>query len=380
MFEEIVTFIKSIYPQENPVPLHAPRFQGNEKQYLIDCIDSTYVSYVGQYVTRFEDEICQFTGAKHAIAVCSGTAALHMALLLAGVRPGDEVITQPLTFVATANAIVHSGAQPVFVDVERATLGIDPEKLTHFLEGKTIQQSDGHCYNKSNGKRIAACVPMHTFGHPVRIDQIADICKRYRIPVVEDSAEALGSFYKGQHAGTVGTLGIFSFNGNKPVTTGGGGMIITNNDLLAARARHLTTTAKQPHPWEFVHDEVGYNYRLPNINAAVGCAQMEGFADVLRNKRSTAQLYQGFFEELGIPFMLEPEHALSNYWLNAILLKDREQRDQFLSYAADNGIQARPVWRLMTHLPMYCGCQSTSLDTAMWLEERLVNLPSSVRL
>jgi perosamine synthetase len=265
------------------------------------------------------------------------------------------------------------------VDVERATLGLDPDKVAYFLEKETVDRSDGHRYNRTSGKRIAACVPMHTFGHPVRIDTIIEICEKYRIPVVEDSAEALGSLYKGRHLGTFGLLGIFSFNGNKPVTTGGGGMIITNDEALALRARHLTTTAKQAHPWEFVHDEVGYNYRLPNINSAVGCAQMEGFSNTLENKRTTAQLYREFFQRMGIPFMIEPPHSHSNYWLNAVLMDDRKQRDEFLNYAAQKRVQIRPVWRLMTNLPMYRNCQSTGLETALWLEERLVNLPSSVR-
>ena len=380
MFEKIVSFIKSLYPAENPVPLHAPRFSGNEKKYLIDCIDTTYVSYVGQYVTRFEDEVRQHTGARYAIAVSTGTAALHVALLLAEVASGDEVITQPLTFIATANAITYCSAQPVFVDVERSTLGLDPEKLNDFLINNGILKSDGKCYNKTTGRRIAACVPMHTFGHPVRIDQIAEICQKYHIPVIEDAAEALGSFYKGQHAGTFGELGILSFNGNKPVTTGGGGMIITNDETLAAKAKHLTTTAKKPHPWEFFHDEVGYNYRMPNINAAVGCAQMERFADVLENKRATAQNYKNFFDEIGVSFVVEPANSQSNYWLNSIIFKDRQERDRFLAYATARGIQTRPVWTLMSNLPMYRHCQCTSLETAQWLEDRLVNIPSSVRL
>jgi perosamine synthetase len=379
MFEKIVTFIKSLYPEENPVPLHAPRFSGNEKKYLIDCIDTTYVSYVGEYVSRFEKEIRQYTGAKHAVAVTSGTAALHVALLLAEVAPGDEVITQPLTFVATANAISYCCAQPVFVDVERSTLGLDPDKLNDFLINNCILKSDGRCYNKKTGRKIAACVPMHTFGHPVRIEQIIEICQRYRIPVVEDAAEALGSFYRGRHAGTLGDIGILSFNGNKPVTTGGGGMIITNDETHAAKAKHLTTTAKQQHPWEFIHDEVGYNYRLPNINAAVGCAQMECFSGVLENKRTTAQMYNQFFQDIGIPFITEPAHSRSNYWLNAIVLKDRQEREQFLAYSREKGIQTRPVWALMPNLPMYRHCQCTPLETAQILEDRLVNIPSSVR-
>ncbi len=379
-FEKIIEFIKSLYPAENPVPLHAPRFSGNEKKYLIDCIDTTYVSYVGEYVSRFEKAIRQFAGAKYAVAVSSGTAALHVALLLAEVAPGDEVITQSLTFVATANAISYCGAQPIFIDVERSTLGLDPEILNDFLLNNSILKSDGRCYNKITGRKIAACVPMHTLGHPVRIDQIIEICRRYQIPVVEDAAEALGSFYKGQHAGTFGNIGILSFNGNKPVTTGGGGMIITNDETYGTKARHLTTTAKEPHPWEFVHDDIGYNYRMPNINAAVGCAQMECFAGVLENKRFTAQMYNHFFQEIGIPFITEPAQARSNYWLNAIVLKDRQEREQFLAYSMDKGIQTRPVWRLMPHLSVYRHCQCTAIETAQWLEDRLVNIPSSVRL
>ena len=379
-FARIIEFIKALYPAENPVLLHEPRFFGNEKKYLIDCIDTTYVSYVGEYVGRFEDAMRQFTGAKYAVAVSSGTAALHVALLLAEVAPGDEVITQPLTFVATANAISYCSAQPIFVDVERSTLGLDPEILNDFLLNNGILKSDGRCYNKITGKKIAACVPMHTLGHPVRIDQIIEICQRYHIPVVEDAAEALGSFYQGQHGGTFGELGILSFNGNKPVTTGGGGMIITNDETLAANAKHLTTTAKKPHPWEFFHDEVGYNYRMPNINAAVGCAQMECFTGVLENKRATAQMYNQFFQEIGIPFITEPANARSNYWLNTIVLKDRQERDEFLGYATAKGIQARPVWTLMTYLPMYRACQSASIETAQWLEDRLVNIPSSMRV
>ena len=378
-FSEIIDFIKSLYPNENPVPLHAPRFSGNEKRYLIDCIDSTYVSYVGQYVSRFEEHIQTFTGAKYAVAVDSGTSALHIALLLAGVNPDAEVLTQPLTFVATANAISYCNAHPVFIDVEKTTLGLDPQSLADFLKQYGYLKADGCCYNQTTGRRIAACVPMHTFGHPCRIDQVVNICRKYHIPVVEDAAEALGSFYHGWHAGTFGDIGILSFNGNKPVTTGGGGMIITDNEDIAIKAKHLTTTAKQSHPWEFNHVCIGYNYRMPNINAAVGCAQMEGFPHVLENKRETARMYQDFFQNLDVSLILEPENAQSNYWLNAIVLKDRQQRNQFLEFANSNGVQARPAWTLMNHLPMFCHCQHSLLETAQWLEDRLVNIPSSVR-
>ena len=379
MFKEIVSFIKGLYPNENPVPLHAPLFTGNEKKYLIDCIDSTYVSYVGQYVSRFEEHIQTFTGAKYAVTVVNGTAALHIALLLAGVGSDDEVITQPLTFVATANAISYCNAHHVFVDVEKSTLGLDPQVLSDFLKQYGQLRSGGQCYNQATGRRISACVPMHTFGHPCRIDQVVDICRKYHIPVVEDTAEALGSFYDGRHAGLFGDIGILSFNGNKPVTTGGGGMIVTDNEDIAIKAKHLTTTAKQPHPWEFNHDSVGYNYRMPNINAAVGCAQMEGFSQVLENKRQTAQMYHDFFQNLSISFVSEPENAQSNYWMNAIVLKNRRERDRFLEYGNSNGIQVRPVWTLMNHLPMFSHCQHTSLETAQWLEDRIVNIPSSMR-
>jgi len=380
MFEKIITFIKAIYPNENPVPLHAPRFLGNEKKYLIDCIDTTYVSYVGQYVTFFEKLIRQFTGAKYSVAVSSGTAALHTALLLEDVKPNTEVITQPLTFVATINAIAYCGAQPVFVDAEKSTLGLDPAKLNDFLLNHAVLKADGLCYNKSTGRIITACVPMHTFGHPARIDQIIEVCSKYNIPVIEDSAESLGSFYKDKHTGTYGTMGILSFNGNKPVTTGGGGMIITNDERLATKAKHMTTTAKEPHPWEFMHDIVGYNYRMPNINAAVGCAQMERITETLENKRNTAMIYKNFFQEIGVSFINEPENARSNYWLNTIILKDRQERDSFLAYANEHGVQSRPVWTLMTKLPMYQTCQCEHIEVAQWLEDRLVNIPSSVRI
>jgi len=380
MFEKIITFIKAIYPNENPVPLHAPRFLGNEKKYLIDCIDTTYVSYVGQYVTFFEKLIRQFTGAKYSVAVSSGTAALHTALLLEDVKPNTEVITQPLTFVATINAIAYCGAQPVFVDAEKSTPGLDPAKLNDFLLNHAVLKADGLCYNKSTGRIITACVPMHTFGHPARIDQIIEVCSKYNIPVIEDSAESLGSFYKDKHTGTYGTMGILSFNGNKPVTTGGGGMIITNDERLATKAKHMTTTAKEPHPWEFMHDIVGYNYRMPNINAAVGCAQMERITETLENKRNTAMIYKNFFQEIGVSFINEPENARSNYWLNTIILKDRQERDSFLAYANEHGVQSRPVWTLMTKLPMYQTCQCEHIEVAQWLEDRLVNIPSSVRI
>jgi len=379
MFDSIVSFIKTLYPGEVPVPLHAPRFRGNEKKYLMECIDSTFVSYLGQYVTQFEKNIQMYTGAGYAVAMVNGTEALHIALLLAGVTPGNEVITQPLTFVATANAISYCGAFPVFVDVNKSTLGLDPEALSIFLELHGNIKEDGHCYNKTSGRKIAACIPMHTFGHPCKIDQVMAICKQYHIPVVEDAAEALGSFYQGQHAGTFGDIGILSFNGNKPVTTGGGGILLTKSQSIAQKAKHLTTTAKTPHNWEFNHDQVGYNFRLPNVNAAIGCAQMETFPLFLQDKRDTARRYSDFFQQINVPFVAEPPDARSNYWLNSIILDNKKQRDEFLQYANENGVQVRPVWTLMNHLPMFRSCQCGPLDMADWLEDRLVNLPSSVK-
>lgn len=378
MFDKIISFIKSRYSQERPVPLHAPRLDGNEKQYLADCIDSTFVSYVGPFVGRFEKDLEAYTGAGHAIAVVNGTAALHLSLILAGVSPGDEVITQPLTFVATANAISYCGAIPVFADIEKSTLGLDPEAVSDFLKTHAEVRQDGFCYNKTSGRKIAACVPVHTFGHPCRMDRLMELSATYSIPVVEDAAEAMGSLFQGRHLGTFGALGILSFNGNKPLTTGGGGAILTNDPELAHRAKHISTTAKQPHAWEFYHDQTGYNNRIPNINAAVGCAQMERFDTFLKNKRETAAAYADFFAQLNIPFVSEPEQARSNYWLNAIILEDRKARDAFLKYANDHQVQARPVWRLMTRLPMFSQCQHGPLDTAEWIEDRLVNIPSSV--
>lgn len=380
MFEEIVSFIKSLYPGEDPVPLHAPRFYGNEKKYLIDCIDTTYVSYVGSYVSLFEEHARNFTGVKYAVATVNGTEALHLALILAGVKPGDEVLTQALTFVATANAIIYCHASPVFLDVERSTLSLDPEKVEVFLRENGVVQTDGFCYNKLTGRRISACVPMHTFGHPALIDRLVDICRKYNVAIVEDAAEALGSFYKRRHVGTFGDLGILSFNGNKPVTAGGGGMIITNNESQYLQAKHLSTTAKQSHPWEFIHDQVGYNFRMPNINAAVGCAQIEKLPQILENKRQTALRYRDFFAKWKVPFIIEPENARSNYWLNGIILENREERDSFLNYSNSQGVQIRPAWRLMNKLPMFKKSQTDSLETSKWLEDRVVNLPSSVRV
>lgn len=379
IYKKITDFIRNLYQDKNIISLHAPRFIGNEKKYLTECIDTTFVSYVGEFVNKFEDMIKDYTGAQFAIATVNGTVALHTALMLMDVKQGDEVITQALTFVATVNAISYCGAKPVFIDSERETLGMSPDSLQEFLEQQTNVKDDGFCYNKKTGKKIAACVPVHIFGHPLKIDKIKNICDKYNIVIVEDAAESIGSFYKNKHTGTFGQTGILSFNGNKTITTGGGGMIITNNEKFAKRARHITTTAKVPHKWEFVHDETGYNYRMPNINAAIGCAQMENISFFIKNKRELASIYKEFFDKIDIEFITEPKNCMSNYWLNSIFFKNRKERDEFLEYSNNNGVMTRPVWRLMNKLEMYKDCQTTNLDNAKWLEERIVNIPSSVR-
>ncbi len=379
MFDEIVEFIKFLYPGQNPVPLHAPVFLGNEKKYLADCIDSTFVSYVGKYVTQFEEMTAQYAGAKYAIAMVNGTTALQIALQVAGVKPGDEVITQPLTFVATANAISHCGAIPVFVDVDIDTMGLSPQNLKDFLLKNYVIKSDG-TYNRLTEKRLAAIVPMHTFGFPCRIDNIVEIADSFNVPIVEDSAESLGSYYKGRHTGTFGIAGILSYNGNKTITTGGGGMIITDSEEFAKMAKHLSTTAKVSHSYDYVHDQVGYNYRMPNVNAAIGVAQMEKIEEYLLNKRGTSDIYREYFASKNIDFTSEMNETTANYWLNVIRLKDFNERNTFLDFANKNGVMTRPVWQLMNRLEMYKDCQASNLDNSKWLEERVVNIPSGVRI
>ncbi len=379
-FAEIVRFIRNQYNKpEGFIALHEPLFIGNEKKYIGECIDSTFVSSVGRYVDRFEDDIARFTGAKKAVVCVNGTNGLHIALMLAGVKQDEEIITQPLTFIATANAISYCGAHPVFVDIDKDTLGLSPDALDFFLMQNTEIKADG-CYNKITKRKIAAVVPMHTFGHPCRIDDIADICKNYNIQLVEDAAESLGSYYKGKHTGNFGNIGVLSFNGNKIITTGGGGMLLFNDELLAQKAKHLTTQAKIPHAWEFVHDDIGYNYRMPNINAALGVAQLEQIEKFLVAKRKLANAYKTFFTSIGIQFVVEPENSTSNYWLNAILLKDRQERNDFLEYTNNKGIMTRPSWELMNRLPMFKDAQCGDLNNAEWIADRLVNISSSVIL
>lgn len=377
-FSPITDYIKSLYPDMNPVLLHCPQFLGNEKKYLNECIDTQFVSYVSHFVTDMEEHIQRITGAKCAVAMVSGTEALHMALLSAGVLAGEEIVTQSLTFAATSAAIVHCGASPVYVDVDEDTLGMSPSALRQFLEQHTMQKN-GVCVNRNSGRVISACVPMHTFGHPCRIDEIKAVCDEHNIILIEDSAESLGSFYKGRHTGTFGKVGILSFNGNKTITTGGGGMVITDDESLASRARYLSTTAKQPSRWEFLHTEAGYNLRMPGINAAVGCAQLECFEQILANKRETARMYQEFFAGMGIAFVKEPKDSCSNYWLNAILLDSLEEREEFLEFANGNGVQVRPIWKLMHKLPPYKAYERAPLPVSELLESRIVNIPSSVR-
>ncbi len=377
----IVTAIRTILPQEQQgqVALHEPSFKGNEWVYVKDCIDTSWVSYVGKYVDRFEEMLADYTGVKKAVAMVNGTAALQIALKLIGVQSGDEVLVPALTFVATANAVVHCGAIPHFVDSEEKTLGMDPRKLKDYLHDSCLVNVDG-CTNKQTGRQIKAVIPMHTFGHPVDLDPLADICHEYKLEMIEDAAESLGSFYKGKHTGNWGKLSILSFNGNKIITTGGGGAIITNNEELGKLAKHLTTTAKIPHRWEYRHDHIGYNFRLPNINAALGCAQMEQLPGFLEKKRELATRYQRAFENVeGVKFFSEPPHAKSNYWLNVLLLDEAnlEQRNKLLEKTNDAGIMTRPVWTLLNKLAMYQDCPRMDLSCAENLEARLINIPSS---
>lgn len=377
--QAVIEFIRGLYKTEKFIPLHEPRFFGNEKKYLSECIDSTFVSSVGKFVDQFESMICEFTGARYTVATVNGTAALHIALKLVGVDSGDEVITQPLSFIATCNAISYCNARPIFVDVDLDTMGMGPDSLRTFLSLNTRQES-GNCINTITGKKIAAVVPMHTFGLPCRIEEIEQICQEFNIPLVEDAAESLGSYFRGRHTGTFGQVGTLSFNGNKTITTGGGGMIVTNDPDLANRAKHITTTAKLAHPYEFIHDEVAYNYRLPNINAALGCAQMESLSSQLESKRELAYEYENFFSGTNFQFVKEIGGGHSNYWLNAIILKDRPQRDLFLKNLNDACVMSRPIWCLMNKLQMFSNCQAADLSNAIWLEDRVVNIPSSARL
>ena len=379
--EQVIAAIQTVIGSD-PVVLHEPSFNGNEWLYLKECLDSTFVSSVGKFVDRLEADLAAFTGAKYAVAVVNGTAALHIALKLAGVNFGDEVLIPALTFVATANAVTYCGASPHFVDSEERTLGIDAEKLRDYLKSSTEQHA-GECVNRTTGRIIRAVVPMHTFGHPADVEGLLAVATDYNLALVEDAAESLGSYYHGQHTGTFGLMGTLSFNGNKTITTGGGGAILTNDPELACHAKHLTTTAKQPHAWEYRHDEIGYNYRMPNINAALGCAQLEQLPDMLAAKRELFQRYQLASSSIsGVRLMNEPEQCQSNYWLQTLVLNSEQsdRRDILLEATNNAGIMTRPAWVLMHELTPFRVCPRMDLSTAHSLVQRLINIPSSSSL
>ncbi len=372
----IVEFVRDTYKTDDFIPLHAPSFNGNEKAYVMETIESTFVSSVGKFVDEFERQLEAYTGTAKAVATVNGTAALHAALYIAGVQQGDLVITQALTFVATCNALYHMGAEPIFVDVSPVSLGLCPKAVDAFLT-ENAELTDSGCIHKSSGKRIKAVVPMHTFGHPVELDELVRVCSKWNLTLVEDAAESLGSFYKGKHTGTIGDLGAISFNGNKIITTGGGGMVLCKTQELGLHTKHVTTTAKVPHPYEFFHDEPGFNYRLPNLNAALGCAQMEVIDKYLYQKRLLAKAYENFFKGTGFKFVTEPEYAQSNYWLNAIICPDKESREAILTTTNTLGVMTRPIWQLMHRLPMFEKAIRGDLTYSEFIEAHLINLPST---
>jgi len=380
MYSSFVKFVQELYGTKEPISLHSPRFEGNEKRYLLETIDSSFVSSVGEFVNRFEQSVAEYTGSNYAIATINGTSALHIALKLAGVEPGTEVITQSFTFIATCNAIRYCNAIPIFVDVDPKTLGLSHQSLQTFLESHAEIRDDGNCWNKTTNRRISVCLPMHSFGFPAELDHLNKLCSQYNIVLVEDAAESLGSFYKDQHTGTIGKIAIISFNGNKITTTGGGGIILTSDPEIARRAKHITTTAKIPHQWNFVHDDVGYNYRLPNLNAALGLAQMESLPKYLKQKRTIAEQYQQWGKDNGVQFLKEPKNTQSNYWLNALLTESKEERDQWLSKTNEMGVMTRPAWTPMHQLLINQDCITSDLSTTEWLFDRLINVPSSVNI
>ncbi|MDT0294076.1 LegC family aminotransferase [Mesonia ostreae] len=370
--------VRKLFNEEEAfIPLHVPTFLGNEKEYLNECIDSTFVSSVGKFVDDFEQALAAYTRSAYAVVCVNGTNAIHLCLELAGVQTGDEVLTQPLTFIATTNAIAYAGGIPIFIDVDKDTLGLSPDSLEEFLR-ENAHLKKGVCYNKITGRRIKACLPMHTFGHACRIEEILAICKAYEIEVIEDAAEAMGSRLNGKHLGTFGRLAAISFNGNKIMTTGGGGVILTQDANLAKKAKHLSTQAKIPHAWEYEHDQIGYNYRMPNLNAALGLAQLEQLDNFLEKKRQLAQNYAVKFQELGIDFFMERPDEKCNFWLNAIITKNKEERDIILKTTNEAGVMTRPIWKLMNTLPMFKDCPKTDLKNAEYLAERVINIPSSV--
>jgi aminotransferase in exopolysaccharide biosynthesis len=376
MFDYLAKFIQDKYRTNSFIPLHEPRFIGKEKEFVSQTIDSTFVSSVGQYVNQFEEDIAKYTGSKRAIAIVNGTSALHLSMLMAGVKPGDYVITQALTFVATCNAIHYCQAEPILIDVDKKTLGLSPIALEAWLEENAFVDTDQVCKLKNSKRVIKACIPMHTFGHPVEIDTLATICNVWKLAMIEDAAESLGSLFKDTHTGTFGLMGTLSFNGNKIITTGGGGAILCNEELYL-KGKHLSTTAKKPNDIHFVHDEVGFNYRLPNINAALGCAQLESINLFVKQKRQLAEEYAQLLKNSNLEFFKEPKNCRSNYWLNAVICENKSQRDELLLFTNAMNIMTRPVWTPMQKLPMFQHAISDSLKNTSWLEARLVNIPSS---
>lgn len=377
MYKKLTKFVREYYKTKEFIPLHSPSFGGNEEEYVNNTLKSTFVSSVGKYVDQFEQKIEVFTGIPKAIATVNGTAALHTSLYMAGVKSGDLVITQALTFVATCNALYHMGAEPVFVDVSKVSLGLCPVALDNYLEDNAFINNDGFSQHKLTQQVFRAVVPMHTFGHPVELDELMIVCTKWGIALIEDAAESLGSFYKGRHTGTFGSFGAISFNGNKVITTGGGGVVLCKSLNDGMHVKHLTTTAKVPHSYEFFHDEPGFNYRLPNLNAALGCAQMELLPKFLEKKRELALRYKNLFKGLDYEFIAEPNYAKSNYWLNAIICPDVIRRDALIKETNANGIMTRPIWKLMQRLPMFESAFRGSLENSKYFESRVINIPSS---
>jgi aminotransferase in exopolysaccharide biosynthesis len=377
MYDFLEGFIRDIYETNDRIYLHQPVFIGNEASYVQNSVQSTIVSSIGKYVDKFEFELEKYTNSPKAVVTVNGTSALHLSLLLADVKQGDYVITQSLTFIATCNAINYCGAKPILIDVDIDTLGLSPSNLKEWLSKNAYLDNKKQCRVINDNEAIKACLPMHTFGHSVKIDELALVCKEWNIPIIEDAAESLGSFYKNQHLGTFGKIGSLSFNGNKIITTGGGGAILTDK-TTGERAKHLSTTAKKSHKYEYDYDEIGFNYRMPNLNAALGCAQIESIERFVKIKRNLAQTYKEFFKDYDVEFFTEPQNCRSNYWLNTIILEDRKKRDEFLNETIKRGIMTRPIWKLMDNLPMYQNSLKSRLDNSKWLEDRVVNIPSGI--
>lgn len=375
-YSQLIEFVKSLYLKEG-IPLHEPSFTGNEKNYVVDCINSTFVSSVGEYVKKVETSFSSYLSSKYAVALVNGTCALHLALTSEGVQHGDEVITQAFSFIATANAIAYTGAQPLFIDIEMSNLGLSSDALSKFLSENAYLDSDGNCINKKSNRRIKACIPMHTFGMPADINSLADICELWNIVLIEDAAEAVGSKVDNKFCGTFGKMGVFSFNGNKIITAGGGGLIVTNDEEKYLQLKHLSTQAKLAHPWEFDHDSIAFNYRMPNLNAALLLAQFEQLEKFIGAKRKLAKQYEAFFEGTNIAFVKEPVNSKSNYWINAIILSNKTERDSLLRMAHKSKVFMRPAWKLLADLPMYATCYNDGLENSRYLAERIVNLPSS---